>query len=116
MREHPTLVHDFLSRSAERLPDKVALVSDHRRWSYADLEGRTNALARGLRARGVRRGDRVVLCLPNSADAVLGVFAVLKAGAAFVLLHPSTRREKLAYVLRDCGATALFFEPRAGGS
>ena len=115
MREHPTLVHDFLSRSAERLPDKVALVSDRRRWSYADLEGRTNALARGLRARGVRRGDRVVLCLPNSVEAVLGVFAVLKAGAAFVLLHPSTRREKLAYVLRDCGATALFFEPRAGG-
>lgn len=116
MHEHPTLVHDFLSRSAARLPDKVALVSDRRRWSYSSLERTTDALAWGLRVHGVRRGDRVVLCLPNSVEAVLGIFAVLKAGAVFVLLHPSTKREKLAYVLRDCEAAALFFDGRAGES
>ena len=65
-------------------------------------------LAHGLRALGVGRGDRVALCLPNSADAVLGIFATLKAGAVFVTLNPSLKREKLAYVLRDCAATALW--------
>jgi long-chain acyl-CoA synthetase len=114
MHGHPTLVQDFLSRSASRLPDKVALISDRRQWTYSDLDRKTDALARGLSAHGVRRGDRIVLCLPNSIDAVLGIFAVLKAGAVFVFLHPSTKREKLAYVLRDSEATALFFEAGAG--
>ena len=116
MHEHPTLVQDFLTRSAARLPGKLALVSDGRRWTYSDLEQTTDALARGLRARGLCRGDRVVLCLPNSVEAVLGVFAILKAGGVFVLLHPSTKRQKLEFVLRDCGATSLFLEARAGES
>jgi amino acid adenylation domain-containing protein len=110
---HPTLVQDFLDRSASRLPDKVALVCDGRRWTYAELDRTTNRLARGLRARGVDRGDRVALCLPNSADAVLGIFAVLKAGAVFVMLNPTTKREKLAYVLRDCAASALWVDAGA---
>jgi len=110
---HPTLVQDFLRRSAARLPDKVALVCDGRRWTYAELDRATNRLAQGLRARGVRRGDRVALCLPNSADAVLGIFAVMKAGAVFVMLNPTTKREKLAYVLRDCAASALWVDAGA---
>lgn len=108
MSVHPTLVQDFLSRSASRLPDKVALVCDGRRWTYAELDRATDRLARGLRARGIRRGDRVVLCLPNSADTVLGIFATLKAGGVFVVLSPATKREKLAYVVRDCTASALW--------
>lgn len=116
MQEHPTLVHDFLARSAVRLPDKVALVSDRSRWTYANLDERADALARGLRAHGVRRGDRVVLCLPNSVEAVVGIFAVLKAGAVFVPLPSSVKNGKLAYVLRDCDATALLFEAKAGES
>ncbi len=116
MRGPAALVHEFLSRTAARLPDKVALVCDRRRWTYASLERTTDALARGLRARGVRRGDRVVLCLPNSLEAVVGIFAVLKAGAVFVPLASSVKNGKLAYVLRDCEATALLFEAKAGES
>ncbi len=108
MSGHPTLVHDFLRRSASRLPDKVALVCDGRRWTYAELDRATDRLAHGLRSRGVGRGDRVALCLPNSADAVVGIFATLKAGAVFVMLNPALKREKLAYVLRDCAASALW--------
>jgi amino acid adenylation domain-containing protein len=110
---HPTLVQDFLRRSATRLPDKVALVCDGRRWTYAELDRATNRLAHGLKARGVGRGDRVVLCLPNSADAVLGIFAVLKAGAVFVMLNPTMKREKLAHVVRDCAAAVLWVDAGA---
>jgi amino acid adenylation domain-containing protein len=109
----PALVQDFLSRSASRLPEKVALVCEGRRWTYAELDRATNRLAHGLRERGVLRGDRVVLCLPNSAEAVLGIFAVLKAGAVFVMLNATTKSGKLAYVLRDCAASALWVDARA---
>jgi amino acid adenylation domain-containing protein len=108
----PALVQDFLSRSAERFPDKVALVCEGARWTYGELDRTANRLAHGLRARGVGRGDRVVLCLPNSVDAVLGIFATLKAGGVFVMLNPTTKREKLAWVLRNCAASALWVDVR----
>jgi amino acid adenylation domain-containing protein len=101
------LVQDFLESSAERAPDKIALVHDGRRWSYAQIEQMANRLAHGLHDRGVRRGDRVVLFLPNSGEAVVGLFAILKADAVFVPVNPSTKSDKLAHILNNCRATAL---------
>lgn len=75
------LVHDFLINSAARLPDKVALVCDGKRLTYRDLDQMTNRLAHALVEHGIRRGDRVAIFAPNSVEAVVGIFAVLKAGA-----------------------------------
>jgi amino acid adenylation domain-containing protein len=107
---HPALVQDFLRRSASRLPEKVALVCEGLRYTYATLDRATDRIANGLNARGVGPGDRVVLCLPNGVDAVLGIFAVLKAGAVFVVLNPATKPPKLAHVVRDCAASALWVD------
>jgi amino acid adenylation domain-containing protein len=104
---HSGLVQDLLERSADRVPGKVALVCDGRRLTYAEIEEQSNRLAHALRARGIERGDRVALYLRNSVELVLGIFGVLKAGAVFVVLNPSTKFDKLAYILGNCGASAL---------
>lgn len=101
------LVQDFLEQSAASYPAKTALVTDRERYSYVQLEEQANALARALIAAGVTRGDRVVIVLPNSVEAVLAIFASLKAGAVFVLLHPTVKSDKLAYVLNNCRASAI---------
>lgn len=101
------LAQEFLEASADRLPDKVALVCDDQRLTYAEIEARANQLAHALMAGGVRRGDRVVIWLPNSVEAVVSIFAALKAGAVFVALNPATKRDKLVYVLDNCQASAL---------
>ena len=110
---NPRLVQDFLTNSAARLPDKLALVCGQHRLTYGELEARSNQLAHALQQNGVRRGDRVVVFLNNSVEAVLGIFAILKAGAAFVVVNHTTKPEKLAYILNNCRAAAMLLDDRS---
>lgn len=101
------LLHDYLSASAKRLPDKVALVSQKQRHTYAEIERRANALAHTLGDRGVGRGDRVVVFLENGVEAVVAFWAVLKANAVVSMVNPQTKTDKLAYLLTDSRAVAI---------
>jgi long-chain acyl-CoA synthetase len=101
------LVQDFLEQSALLRPDKVALVCEGRRLTYAQLDDMANQLANAMRDHGLGRGERVAIYLPNSVLAVVSVFAVLKAGGVFVLINPTTKADKLAYILQDCQASAF---------
>lgn len=107
MNEAVSLLHDYLHASARRLPDKVALVAGAGRHTYAELEARSNALAHALVRRGVQRGDRVVLFLDNSVEAVVAFWGALKANAVVSMVHPQTKAAKLAYILGDLRARAL---------
>jgi amino acid adenylation domain-containing protein len=107
-----TLLHDVLSDSARRLPDKVALVCRGARLTYREVDGRANALARALARGGVRRGDRVVVMGDNGVDVALAFWAALKADAVAVVVSPQTRADKLRYVLQDCRPAALVADPR----
>jgi long-chain acyl-CoA synthetase len=108
------LVHEFLTSTARRLPRKAALVCDKRRVTFAELDEMTNRLANALVDQGVRRGDRVAIHLPNSIEAVVGIFATLKAGGTFVVINASTKRDKLRRILDHCRAKALLMEARKG--
>jgi len=105
------LVHEFLEHSADRRPDKVALVCDGQRLTYGEIETRANRVANALLANGIKRGDRVVLYLPNCVELVVGIFATLKAGAVFVVVNHTTKQDKLAYILNNCQAGALMTWP-----
>lgn len=106
------LVTDFLENSAARYPDKVALVCDEQRLTYRQIDDMANRMANALQAHGVARGDRVVLFLPNSVELVVGIFAVLKANAVFVVINPTTKQEKLTYMVNNCRARALVCRAR----
>ena len=101
------LIQDFLEETAARLPQKVALVCDDRSFTYADLDAAANRLANALRHAGVQRGDRVGVFLENGPEAVISVFGILKADAAFIVVNPGTRIEKLTYILANAEASAL---------
>lgn len=106
------LVHDFLQRSAAHLPDKVALVYDNQRLTYAEIEMMANRLANALIEHGLKRGDRVAIYLNNSIEAVVGIFAALKASGVFVVINRTTKPDKLIYILNNCRATALLADAR----
>ncbi|MCW5695457.1 MAG: acyl--CoA ligase [Bauldia sp.] len=105
-------VEDFLKDSARRHPDKTALVAGPNRLSYADLDLASDRLAATLAARGIARGDRVVVFMDNCWEAVVGFFAALKAGCAFSPINPTTKADKLAYVLNNCRAAAIVTQDR----
>ncbi len=105
-------VQHFLENSARRSPDKLGLVCDGRRLCYGEINALADSLATEMVACGLQRGERVALWLPNTVDLVVGIFAVLKAGAVFVSVSPSTRTDKLTFILNDCRATGLFMDRR----
>ncbi|MEQ8380806.1 MAG: AMP-binding protein [Coleofasciculus sp. A1-SPW-01] len=106
------LVQEFLESSADRLPDKVALIGDGQRLTYPEVEVQANRLANALLAQGLQRGDRVVLFLPNCLELAIAIFAILKAGGVFVPLNPSTKSDKCAYILNNCQARVLITSGR----
>ncbi len=108
------LARDFLEANAQRRPDKIALVCDGKRLCYADIEAMANRLANSLIEGGVRPGDRVGIFLENGVEAVVSIFAVLKASAVFVVINPGTKKDKLCYILANCQATALITGSDAG--
>lgn len=102
------LVHGFLEASSEKYPGKTALVAGGERYTYADVDAMASRVAAALEASGFRRGDRAVVFLDNSLEAVVSLFGVLKAGGVFVMVNPSMKAEKLAWILDNCRAFALF--------
>ncbi|HUF93669.1 MAG TPA: AMP-binding protein [Candidatus Limnocylindria bacterium] len=105
-------VEDFLEHSARRRPDTTALICEGRRVTYAMLDRQANGLAHALLDAGVRRGDRVAVYLENSVEAVTALFAILKTNAVFVIINPTTKADKVAYLVNDCGAAALVSDDR----
>jgi len=100
------LVQQFLEQSAQRSPDKVALITDAGRFAYREIDAMANAVAHALVADGLVKGDRVAVFLDNSLEAVVGLFGILKAGGVFVVVNPTVKGGKLAYILNNCGAAA----------
>lgn len=84
-------------------PGAVAVCDATTSLTYAELRRSADRLARGLRAAGVRPGDRVGLCLERGVELVVGVLAVLKAGACYVPLDPGYPAERLRYSADDAG-------------
>jgi long-chain acyl-CoA synthetase len=100
-------VEAFLELSARKFPQKTALVCGDQRLSYQEIEAQCNRLTHALRDVGVQRGDRVAVYLENSVEAVISIFAILKTGGVFMLVNPTTKTEKLAYVLNNSRARYL---------
>jgi long-chain acyl-CoA synthetase len=104
------LLHETLLASAERVPEREAVVAGSARLSYAELLDRSLRLARGLQDVGVGRGDRVAIYMDNSAGCATALYATLLAGGVFVVVNPQTKEDKLLYVLDDCEATVVLTE------
>jgi acyl-coenzyme A synthetase/AMP-(fatty) acid ligase len=101
------LLHDSLICAAHEHPDKVALITENWRVTYAQLFEHVRRCASALIARGVKRGDRVVIYLDNTLECVIGVWATLWAGGAFVIVNPQTKKDKLQYIIDRSEAKVL---------
>lgn len=110
-REFPSqdlLAHAMLARTAERHPAAPAIDFLGRRWCWREIAGMVDRVAAGLQARGVGKGDRVGLCLPNSPYFVVAYFGALKAGAVVVNFNPLYVARELEQQMRDAGVSVIF--------
>ena len=88
-------------------PDTVAVVAGARALTFAELDREANRVAAGLAGLGVGLGERVALVLPNDLEMVIAVYGVLRAGAAFCPINPTTKPAKLERILEDVSAAAV---------
>ncbi|HSK80082.1 MAG TPA: amino acid adenylation domain-containing protein, partial [Thermoanaerobaculia bacterium] len=103
-------LEEALAASAERNAEKTALVFEGETFTFREVEARAARLASYLRSLGVGPGSRVGLSAERSPEAVIGLLAVLKAGAAYVPLDPAYPAERRAFMLEDSGATVVLTE------
>ncbi len=101
------LVHHFLENSAIKFSDKVALIHQGKRLTYAEIDSMANRLANALLDNGIERGDRVAIFMDNSIEAVISIFAALKAGAAFMVINHTTKTKKLEHILNNSRAKLM---------
>jgi acyl-CoA synthetase (AMP-forming)/AMP-acid ligase II len=99
-------VGSMLSRHARYRPDRLALVFEDRRLSFAELNARVNRLANALLRSGVRGGDKIASVLPNALELVELYWAAAKIGAAVVPLSPLLQKAALLSLLR--GSDSVF--------
>ncbi|MFC4909082.1 AMP-binding protein [Actinomadura gamaensis] len=102
-----------LERTVASFPDREALVEHEtgRRWTYTQLNDEVNAVARGLAALGVGKGDRVGIWAPNVAEWVFVQYATAKIGAILVNINPAYRTHELEFVLKQAGIRTLVAAP-----
>ena len=96
-----TSLWDNLETSARRYPDKAALVFFGSVLTYSQLLQKAEQLAQCLRGIGVKKGDRVVLCMQNCPQLVIAHFAILRANAVVVPVNPMNRTEELKHYITD---------------
>jgi len=100
----------LLDRTANRFPDRLAVVSRHQseRMTWAELSQAADRVARGLSALGIRRGDRVGIWSTNCIEWIMLHMGAARAGAALVNVNPAYRSHELQYTLTRSRMKALF--------
>src|SRR5256712_11777097 len=113
-----TTIGDLLDSHADEIPLQEAVVYScypefggalDIRWTYAEFRERVNAVARGLMALGLQKGERIAVWAANVPEWVLLEFAAAKAGLVLVTVNPVYRAAELEYVLKQGDVAALVF-------
>jgi fatty-acyl-CoA synthase len=101
---------NFLKRNAETMGERTAVVHGERRYTWAELEARSNRLASALWNRGIERNDRVAVLCPNTPALLEAHNGVPLAGAILVAINTRLGTNEVAYILEDSGAKILIVD------
>lgn len=99
---------DFLNIATAICPDRVGMVFEGEKWTYAQASDRINRLANALAKMGIRKEDRVGMLQVNCPEYIESYFAAAKIGAIFVPLNFRAKSEELGYMIGNAGIKLLF--------
>lgn len=100
-------IEELFTQQAKQTPYQVALVEEQGSMTYGELDEKSNQLAATLRRAGVALKQPVAIMAERSADMVVGMLAILKAGGVYVPIDPDYPEERVSYLLEDSGAELL---------
>ena len=100
-------IAEHLERGARFSPNQTALIFEDRSYTYQQLNQIVNRLTNGLQKKGINKGDRVALFLPNIPEFIISYVAILKLGAIAVSLNVMLKSTEVTYILNDCTAKVI---------
>jgi len=100
-------LHELFENQAKKTPLATAIRCGNKALTYEELRGRSNRLAHYLKNLGIKKGDRVAVCLPRTLDLVISLIAIMKCGAAYVPLDPKYPLERLETIIDSANACAI---------
>jgi len=98
---------EFLDRSAEQFPDRMALLFQGYKVTFRQLQNMVDRMAHALQSMGIRQGDSVAILLPNVIPCVVAYYAILKVGARAVMNNPLYSDRELEHQFKDSGSKLL---------
>ena len=99
---------DYVDEGAKERPDAAMLIFKKRKMPYSEVQKLSDELAAALVAKGVKKGDRVALIMPNCPQAIICRLGTWKAGGILVHINPMYTDSELEHALKDCGAETVF--------
>ncbi|MDP3085879.1 MAG: AMP-binding protein [Rubrivivax sp.] len=103
----PASIPRYLAETAQRLPDKVAIVSAARSITFGELYREAVATAECLREIGLSSGDRIGICMEKSVDQVLAILGVLFANGVVVPILPRLKGPNIRHIIENSGMAAM---------
>ncbi len=113
--ESERTVVDLFREQAKKSPEAECLVYEEKRFTYREIDGLTDRLAKNLRALGLKRGEIAGVLIGRCEYMLICSLGILKAGAAYLPLDPTYPPERLNLMMRDSGAMLLITTPELSG-
>jgi long-chain acyl-CoA synthetase len=104
------LLGEALLFSARKYPSKTAVIVKTNEYSYSALLDNAEKIASHLVLSGIQKGDRVAIYMNNSWQSIVSIYGITLTGAAFLVINPQTKADKLQYILNDSGTKILISE------
>jgi len=108
LEPYPQKTHiDYLDEAVKERPDATMIFFEKRKMTYAEIQRLSDEFAAALHGRGVKKGDRVALIMPNCPQAIICRWGAWKAGASVVHLNPLYTEAEMEYAFKDCLAETV---------
>ncbi|MDQ0214930.1 acyl-CoA synthetase (AMP-forming)/AMP-acid ligase II [Oikeobacillus pervagus] len=108
-KKYELIVPQLLENAYRTAPNREVIYDGERRLTYHDLMEESTSIAYSLQQMGVKKGDRIAVCLPNSHEFIVLLFAISKIGAILIPFNTRYRIDEIEYILRNSGAKIAFF-------
>lgn len=105
-------IQELFEQQVTQNPSAIAIEFDQEKISYQELNHRANQLATYLQTKGIKTESLVSICLERSPDLIIALLAILKAGAAYIILDPKYPQDRREYILNDAQISAIITQTK----
>lgn len=99
--EHSLCIHEKFEQTVSKFPDRIAFIFRDQKVTYEDFNKHANRLAHFLIGKGAKPETLIAVCMERSPELMIGIYAILKAGAAYMPVDPNTPPDRLKHILDD---------------